>query len=58
MDIKQLRLVRDWLGELEFRDVARIIEKKGLTIDAKETDDALYELYDLIDEMLKKEGML
>ncbi len=55
MDIKQLRLIRDFLGELTTEDVDRIIEKNGLTIDSRETDNALYDLYDLIDEMVIKE---
>lgn len=55
MDIKQLKLVRDWLGELTSEDTNRIIEEKGLTIDSRETDYALYCLYSEILTRIRKE---
>ncbi len=55
MDIKQLELIRDWLGNQCEDDTFRIIEENGLTIDAKETDNALCCLYNEILERITME---
>lgn len=55
MDIKQLKLIRDWLGELTSEDTDRIIEENGLTIDSREVDDALDCLYIEILARIRKE---
>ncbi len=55
MDIEQLRLIRDFLGELTTEDTDRIIEENGLSIDAKEVDDALDSLYIELIERIGRE---
>ncbi len=45
MEIKQLKLLEEWIGNLTLLDTCRIITQNRLSIDAKETDNALCCLY-------------